>query len=82
MGKNAAKETRKYAGPFPIPNQRIDIGTNATGGMGRNISRRGLPYSLKRLLEAVKIPKPIPIIAAIVNPTKTLHMLIPASANN
>ena len=54
----------------------IDAGTQASGGIGRNISKGGKKISRKYLLTAKRRPKGIPISCAIRKPAKTRPVLM------
>ena len=68
IGKKAPKKIMNAADFIPMPNQKIAMGIQARGGIGRMISTRGLRSSLSTFDHPITIPSGTAITIAIEKP--------------
>ena len=68
MGKNAAMKMMNDADASPIPSHNIASGIHAIGGMGRNNSKMGFIYLLRKGESPIVNPRADPRINAQTNP--------------
>jgi hypothetical protein len=75
MGKKAPKKIIYAADLIPIPNQIMAIGIQARGGLGLIISINGVKIILQFFDQPIRIPRGMPIKAALTNPQNTRKRL-------
>jgi hypothetical protein len=71
MGKKDPKKMIKAADLMPIPNQKMAMGIQARGGMGRTISTSGLKSSRSTLDQPMNMPSVTAKMTASKKPENT-----------
>ena len=73
--KNAPRNVTKVIDSSCVGQKMIDAGTQASGGIGRNISNVGKNVSLKLRLTAISNPSGMPMTIAVRKPASTRRRL-------
>ena len=78
--ENDARKIRKIFASSPSPNQIIEIGIHAIGGIGRIILNNGLKIASAIRYHPIKSPSATPTNEPTINPIITRNRLYPACA--